>query len=353
MSYDWNSLKQGLQKGVGEKSGDKNYDDPREWKLAVDENDNGTAVIRLLPGKGGNTPPIVRVYEHSARMFDKASNKYRYYIEPSPSTINEPCPMSEIWYELGDIGTEEAQKMQKNFSRAVKFIANILVVNDPANPENNGKVFYWKFGVKLFEKFQAALEPTEAQIKVGKKPIELFDPMRGANIILEAKKVAGFRNYDDTTIEAPSAAFNSEDEVVKVVTEDCIDLNEFISPDHFKSYQDLKGKLAWLIEKSPVEQLLLASGSKVITEAYVPRNRQGHGGQAQSQAPQAQADSATPMGGSYQMPQQEAQAPAPQPEPTPAPTPEPAPQAQPEAPKEDKPASSASDEDILSMLDDL
>ena len=292
--YNWDNLKSNLQKGVGEKT-QNDFNDPREWKLQRDENDNGTAVIRLLPGKGGDTPSVVRIYEHSVRVFNKASNKYRYYIEPSPASIENDCPVSDLWYELGDIGTDESKKMQKTFSRSVKFISNILVVNDPANPENNGKTFFWKYGVKLFEKFQAALEPTEAQLNVGKKPIQLFDPEDGANIILETARVAGFVNYDGTTIESPSMAFDNEEAMDETIIEKCIDLTEFISKDYYKPYAELKKKIAWAIEKSPEEAYILANGSKVITEPY----KKG-GSSRDSEPAQETAESSTPnMGGGY------------------------------------------------------
>jgi hypothetical protein len=216
----------------------------------------------------------VRIYEHSIKKFHKPTQKYRYYIEPSPASIGEPCPVSEIWYELGEIGTDEAKNMQRTFSRSVKFISNILVVNDPANPENNGKVFYWKYGVKLFEKFQAALEPSESQLKIGKKPIQLFDPMEGANIVLDAKEVAGFINYDDTSIEPPSQAFETEEEADRVVMEDCIDLTEFISEDYYKPYAELKRNLAWVLDGSPEEAYLVAHGSKVISMPYKDLKKQ-------------------------------------------------------------------------------
>ena len=265
--YNWDNLKGKLQKGVGEKQ-QNDYDDPREWKLQRDEQDNGTAVIRLLPGKGGDTPSVVRIFEHSVRIWNKSTNKYRWYIEPSPSSIKEDCPVSSIYYELGDMGTDEAKKMQETFSRSVKFVSNILVVNDPMNPENNGKIFYWKYGVKLFEKFKQVLEPTEAQIKVGKQPLELFDPEDGADIILDIKRDGKFLNYDGTTIEAPSQAFETEEAMDEAVLEKAYDLTEFISADYYKPYAELKKKIAFVLEKSPQEAFLIANGSEVITELY-------------------------------------------------------------------------------------
>lgn len=332
--YDWNSMKAGLQKGVGEKYDNADFNDPREWKLSVDEKDCGSAIIRLLPGKGGDTPPIVRLYEHSIRVFNKKTNKYRYYIKPSPASIGKECPASSVYYELGDIGTDEAKALQRDVSRSVKFISNILVVNDPANPENNGKVFYWKYGVKLFEKFQAALEPTEAQIKVGKKGIELFDPMLGADIILDAKKVAGFRNYDETTIEAPSAAYKTEEEADRVVDEECFDLTEFISEDYYEPYEKLLDKLRWTLEGSPIEKILLLNGSEIITEPYKQRGAKS--------TPKAES-------GSYKAKVTPEVEPDPL-DPDPVITPEPKPKATPK-PKP-KPANTEED-DIIAMLDGL
>lgn len=291
--YNWDKLKGNLQKGVGEKTSN-DFDDPREWKLQKDDQGNGTAVIRLLPGRGGDTPPVVRIFEHSVRVWNKASNKYRYYIEPSPASIGLDCPVSSIYYELGDLGTKEGKEAQGDVSRSVKFISNILVVNDPANEENNGKIFYWKYGVKLFEKFQQALEPTEAQLKVGKKPIELFDPESGADIMLEVTKNGNFPDYSGTSIEAPSAAFETEAEMDEAVLEKCYDMTEFISEDYYKPWAELKKKIAWTLEKSPIESLLIENGSQIITEYF---KQGGNRGGTQEQAP-AQEDSATPSMGS-------------------------------------------------------
>lgn len=345
--YNWGNLKKNLQQGVGEQKTD--YNDPREWKLQRDESDNGTAVIRLLPGKGGTTPSIVRIYEHSFRFFNKASNKYRWYIEASPASIKDsPCPVSEVYYELGDIGTEEAKKHQQSISRSVKFISNILVVNDPANPENNGKIFYWKYGVKLFEKFQNALEPTETQIKAGKKPIELFDPEEGANIVLDIARQGQFLNYDGTTIETPSRAFDTDEEMDEAVLERCFDLTEFISPDHFKSYSELKKKFAWVIEKTPLESYLIANNSQVITEPYSAKG---------SRVTEEPSGDSMPKTKAYvpktkKVPEQAETAPEPEVEEKVEveEKPKPAPKA---APKKAKPVETETDEDILSMLDGI
>jgi hypothetical protein len=350
--YNWDSLKKNLQQGVGEQKSD--FTDPREWKLQRDENDNGTAIIRLLPGKGGTTPSIVRIYEHSFRFFNKATNKYRWYIEPSPASIKDlPCPVSEVYYELGDIGTEEAKKLQKSISRSVKFISNILVVKDPANPENDGKIFYWKYGVKLFEKFQNALEPTETQLKAGKKPIELFDPEEGANIVLDIARAGQFLNYDGTTIETPSRAFDTDEEMDEAVLEKCHDLTEFISPEHFKPYSELKRKFAWVIEKSPLESYLIANGSQVINKPYDKNDKSEGGSTASEEAPMPKTKAYVPKTKKAPEPEVSEDPATTENEEAVEVTPEPAPAPKKTAKKATKPAEVETDEDILSMLDDI
>jgi hypothetical protein len=239
-NMSWDELKNKAPKNVLPKK--KNYEDNRFWKLQRDENDNGSALIRLLPDPDGI--PLIKMFEHSIKVFNKATNKYRYFIQPSPATIGLPCPATEEWEKLNRSPLEEDKKLAKMYYRRTQYITNIYVVNDPANPQNNGKVFLWKFGVKLLNKFQNALEPSETDKAMGVKPVELFDPMRGANIMLKAKKVAGFINYDDTVIQQPSAIAQTEEEAKKI-WEQTHSLKEFLEPGYYLSYEELKQKLDW------------------------------------------------------------------------------------------------------------
>jgi len=242
---------EGLEKNLSEhsKTNKKAYiPDEREWKLARDENDNGQAIIRLLPDKNGKA--WTKMYSHSFGIFNKSRNKKLWYIEDSPSTIGEPCPVSEYWAELGSIGTDEAKEQQKMFSRKVSYITNIYVIKDPANPENEGKVFYWKFGTKLFDKFLSVMNPSEKDLAMGEVAIPLWNALKGANIKLKIKKAAGgFLSYDDTTIMSPSSLFSSREEAEDVIINQTIDLSEFESPSHFKTYEELADKLAFVLGK--------------------------------------------------------------------------------------------------------
>jgi hypothetical protein len=239
--FSWETLQQNLQKDAlpGEK---KDFKDSRFWKLSKDESGTGAAVIRLLPDSAGpDAKPFVKIFHHSIKF--TRNGKDFYYIQDSPETIGLPCPASEKWQELWNSGNQEKAKL---YSRKIKYIANILVVKDPGCPENNGKVFLWEFGTKLMDKFIAAMNPTEAMREVGVKPKQLFDPTaNGSSISLQIKKANNFFNYDDTTILDASAVFKSTEAAVEFINKNCYKLDEFISPAHFKPYNELKALLTF------------------------------------------------------------------------------------------------------------
>lgn len=240
--FGWDAISSQMPAGSvkGEK---KSYVDERFWKISKDEQGNGLAVIRLMLDPKGK--PLTRVYHHSLKFRGK-DGKERFYIQDSPGTINLPCPVTEEWSRLWNEGTQESKDNAKFFSRKVKYIANIMVVKDPANPENNGKIFLWEFGTKLMDKFEAAMKPTEQMLELGEEPKELFNPMsKGCNIKLVIKKAAGFFNYDSTEILAPSSICETSDEAKQIITGKCFDLSEFNSPEHFLSYEELTQKLAF------------------------------------------------------------------------------------------------------------
>lgn len=248
LDFDFSNLQNNLPAGtISEK---KEYGpDERFWKISKNENDQGTAVIRLLVDK--NKVPFVRIFHHSFKKYDPTTQKTRWFIEDSPETIKLPCPVSEEWQRLYNMGTEEGKNQAKLFSRKIKYYTNILVVNDPANPENNGKIFLWEFGTKLLDKILGTMNPTEEDRKVGIKPVQLYHPIEGANIMLKIKKASGFFNYDDTQILPASAEWSSMEAALNDIENKTYELNEFISPAHFKSYDELKSKLEFVITGIP------------------------------------------------------------------------------------------------------
>ena len=161
-------------------------------------------------------------------------------------------------------GREEA----KNFGRRESFITNILVVKDPGNPENDGKIFLWKFGKKLLDKFMTALNPSEQERELGEKPKELFHPLRGNNIALKIKNVAGFPNFDDTNIQSESAAFKSEEEAKDAILNKTYSLKEFCSPESFESYDKLKEDLIKFCKKYRAKKLPQEAFDKIVADVF-------------------------------------------------------------------------------------
>ena len=243
-TLDFNSLQEKLQPGAIREKQDFGPD-PRFWKLSRGSDDTGTAIIRLIIDK--NNMPFVKVFHHSFKQYDPSTQKTRWFIEDSPQTIGLACPVSEEWQRLQGTGLEADKKTAEMYSRKIKYITNIKVLNDPANPANNGKIFLWEFGTKLLDKFLAKMNPGKDDIKLGRKPVELYNPMTGANVMLKIKKSAGFFNYDDTEILEASTIYQTEGEMDKDIIANTHALSDFLDPARFKSYDELKGKIQWVL----------------------------------------------------------------------------------------------------------
>lgn len=230
-----NQLSERLIEAAEKLSSKKDYSDDRFWKPITDKSGNGYAVVRFLPVAKGSAHPFVRYYSHS---FQGPTGKW--YIENCRSTINEADPVMDFNRKLWDSGSEQLQKyVSANTKRKTSFVANVLVIQDPANPSNEGKVFLFRFGQRIWDKIHNALHPTF-------KDEQKFDPfhvLAGANFRLKIKRVDGRPNYDASAFDAPAPLLGGDPAKIKAVWEAEYPLEEFISPSAFKSYADLKAKL--------------------------------------------------------------------------------------------------------------
>lgn len=252
-SMDWNNLEKNLNfnPNGNEK---KDYTDSRMWSLSRDENENGIAIIRLIPD-GESSTPFIQRFSHNVRSFDAQKKKFRFYSNESPSTIGLPCPVNEFWSLVYNHGTEEAKLESRSFSRKINFLTNIKVIKDVANPQNDGKIFLWKFGSKLKDKILQALNPSAADRKLGDGPKQLYNVLTGNNLRLKSKMSAGFPNYDDSSIEEKSAIYASNTEAIADIMGNSYKLMEFQKPESFLSYEELKKKLKWVIETYEVKHM--------------------------------------------------------------------------------------------------
>jgi hypothetical protein len=212
----------------------KGYGDDRFWKPTVDESGNGYAVIRFLPAAEGSDLPWARYWDH----FFKGPTG-QWYIEKSLTTIGQNDPVSELNSRLWNSGVEDDKEVARKQKRRLHYVANVLVVNDPANTANNGKVFLFDFGKKIFDKIMDVMQPQFP----GEEPINPFDFWNGSDFQLKIRNVAGYRNYDKSEFKAPSALFEADEVKLEATYNQLFDLSEFTNPTTFKSYDELKGRL--------------------------------------------------------------------------------------------------------------
>ena len=227
------SLTAKLVKEVEKMNTSSGSNDERLWKLDVDKSGNGYAVIRFLPAPDGEDLPFVKVYSHAFQ------GPGGWLIDQCLTTINQKCPVCEHNSGLWNNGTDSGKEVARKQKRKLTYVSNIYVVKDPTNPENEGKVFLFKYGKKIFDKITEAMQPEFED----ETPIDPFDFWQGANFKLKAKNVAGYRNYDSSEFAAQGALLN-DDDAMEAIWKKQYSLAEFVAPDQFKTYEELKTRLS-------------------------------------------------------------------------------------------------------------
>lgn len=211
----------------------QNGPDDRLWKPTVDKAGNGYAVIRFLPAPQNEDVPFVRIWDHG---FQGPAGQW--YIEKSLTTLGQKDPVSEYNTMLWNSGIEANKDLVRKYKRRLSYYSNIYVVKDPGNPENEGKVFLFKYGKKIFDKLNDLMNPEFED----EKPINPFDLWTGANFKLKIRNVEGYRNYDKSEFDTPAPLMDDDDALEKVWKSE-YPLQEYLDPSQFKSYDELKVKL--------------------------------------------------------------------------------------------------------------
>jgi gp32 DNA binding protein like len=209
-----------------------NTNDDRYWKPDVDKAGNGYAIIRFLPAPVGEDVPFVRIWDHGFQ------GPGGWYIEKSLTTLQKPDPVSEYNTKLWNSGIESNKDLVRKQKRRLSYFSNIYVVKDPTRPENEGKVFLFKYGKKIFDKLNEAMHPQFSD----EKAVNPFDLWEGANFKLKIRQVEGYRNYDKSEFDTPEALLDDDDKLEKIWKSE-YSLTELIDPKHFKSYDELKMRL--------------------------------------------------------------------------------------------------------------
>lgn len=234
------SLEKDTQKG--------SYKDDRIWQPEKDSAGNAYALIRFLPPSEGASNEFVKLYNHG---FKGVNGKW--FIENCPTTIGGDCPVCSLNNELWNTGIESNKAEVRRRKRRLSYYANVYVISDPATPENEGQVKIFRFGSKIMDMIVRALKPEFPD----EQPISAFDFWKGANFRLKVVRQHGQVNYDKSAFEKPSELMDGKDEYLERIWKQQHDLNELVSEDKFKSYDELHAKLQPILGLTPKTQVVV------------------------------------------------------------------------------------------------
>lgn len=254
-----------------EKLNKNTFKDDRVWSVERDKVGNGFAIIRLLPACEGESVPWVQVYSHSVK-----GPSGQWYIENCPTTLgySHKCPVCQSNSTYWNSGIESDKTIARDRKRKQRYYSNVLIISDPANKENEGKVMLFNYGSKIFEKIKESMQPKFP----GEVPINPFDFWNGRNLRIKVKTVAGYPNYDECQFDAQSALLNGDDNALKKIWASQHKLMPFIDPSQFKSFDDLQTRLNEVLKGStksatqPTQRIAETVPSN--TPPFVPSNNQ-------------------------------------------------------------------------------
>jgi len=210
------------------------YADDRFWKPTRDKAGNGYAVVRFLPAKDGEDLPWVRYWDHGFK-----GPTGLWYIENSLTSIGQQDPVSEHNSVLWNSGRDEDKATARDRKRRLHYVSNVLIVSDPSNPENEGKVFLYKFGKKIFDKIMDVMQPQFAD----ENPVNPYDFWEGADFKIKIRKVEGWVNYDKSEFSSPSSLYDGDESRLTEVYDKLYSLQDFLEPSNYKTYDELSIKL--------------------------------------------------------------------------------------------------------------
>ena len=215
-------------------------DDPRFWQPTRDKAGNGYAVIRFLPGDAKAATPWIRYWDHAFK-----GPTGQWYIEKSLTSIGQQDPLSELNSKMWNSGIESDKGIVRQRKRNLRYVANVLIVSDPSNPENEGQVKLYRFGKKIFDKIMDSMQPQFPD----ETPVNPFDMWEGADFTVKIRKVEGYPNYDASSFKSPDAIPGSDEELEALYNKQ-YDLNEWTDPTNYKTYDELKTRLALVLGES-------------------------------------------------------------------------------------------------------
>lgn len=219
-----------------DKMATKSYADPlkeKYWTPQRDKAGNGFAIIRFLPAPEGEDMPFLRVWDHGFK------GPGGWYIENSLTTLGQDDPVGKYNGQLWNTGNDQDKEQARKQKRRLKYHSNILVIKDSANPENEGKVFLYAYGKKIFDKLNDLMNPQFED----ESAVNPFDFWEGADFRLKIREFEGYPNYDKSEFDSPAPLFDGDDDKLESIYTQLHSLQELVDPSRFKSYAELEAKL--------------------------------------------------------------------------------------------------------------
>jgi len=242
-------------------STESNTGDDRFWKPELDKSGNGYAVIRFLPAPEGEDIPWVKVFSHAFQ------GPGGWYIENSLTTLGKSDPVGDMNRELWNSGSDKDKEIARKQKRKLSYYSNIYVVKDPVNPQNEGKVFLFKFGKKIFDKIMGAMQPEFED----ESPVNPFDLWQGADFKLKIMKKDGYWNYDKSEFASSGTLGNFDDDDLEVIYKKEHSLSAFTDASNFKTYEELEKRMSLVLKGRPQQRVDMETEEDEDFEVEIPR----------------------------------------------------------------------------------
>lgn len=230
------------------------------WKPTVDKAGNGYAVIRFLPAEGD--VPWVRYWDHGFK-----GETGKWYIEKSLTSLGQTDPLGELNAKLWNSGNEDDRATVRKQKRRLHYVVNIQIVSDPSAPHNEGKVFLYQFGKKIFDKVQDLMQPQFP----GETPCDPFDLWAGADFQLKIRQVEGYRNYDKSEFKAPSPLVDGDEVQLQAIMNQIYDINYYTDPANYKTYDELQTKLFEVLGQTAPRTVKEEVALDTVAEPVAPK----------------------------------------------------------------------------------
>ena len=259
----------------------KSYKDERMWAAERGKDGNGFAILRFLPASEGEDVPWVRLFNHGFQ------GKGGWFIENCPTTLGLKCPVCEANSELWNSGVESDKEIARQRKRKLSYISNIMVISDPANRENEGKVFLFRYGKKIFDKISDSMQPKFP----GEEPVNPFDFWKGQNFKMKIQTVAGYANYDKSEFDSTSSLLDGKDDLLEKVWKSQYKLQELVGKDKFKAHEELKDRFHTVISSDSKTSSKRAEDAEPVRETLSEKVRKKESS-AKKAEPVAEAEDA-------------------------------------------------------------